>query len=71
MLWTGSSAGIAMCHIAVVIQKQRMSAYGTKQTFSDDSQNDCFGVLSGRSADQCLLLGVKQPGIGHRVFGCF
>jgi hypothetical protein len=48
-----------------------MSAFGTKQTFSDDSQNDCFGVLSGRSADQCLLLGVKQPGIGHRVFGCF
>jgi hypothetical protein len=29
----GSSTGIAMCHIAVVIQKQRMSAYGTKQTF--------------------------------------
>jgi hypothetical protein len=47
------------------------AAIGTKQTFSDDSQNDRFGVLSGRSADQCLLLGVKQPGISHRVFGCY
>ncbi len=25
----------------------RMTANGTKETFSDDSQNDCFGVLSG------------------------
>jgi hypothetical protein len=48
-----------------------MSAIGTKQSFSDASQNDCFGVLSGRSADQCLLLEVKQPEIGCRVFGCF
>ena len=61
-----SSTGNVMCHIAVL----QMSGAGTKETFSDDSQNDCFGVLSGRSADQCLLLGVKQPGIGHCVFGC-
>jgi hypothetical protein len=25
----GSSTGIAMCHIAVVIQEQRMTAHGT------------------------------------------
>jgi hypothetical protein len=29
----GSSTGIAMCQIAVVIQERLMSASGTKQTF--------------------------------------
>ena len=40
--------------------RSRMSVRGTKETFSDDSLNDCFGVLSGSSADQCLLLGVER-----------
>ncbi len=56
----GSSTGIAMCHIAVVIQERRMSPCGTKETFSDDSRNDCFGALSGSSDHQCLLLGVER-----------
>ena len=65
----GSSTGIAMCHIAVALSKQQMTANGTKQSFSDHNRNDRFGVLSGSSADQCLLLGVKRTDIGHRVFG--
>ncbi len=31
------------------------SGVGIKQSFSDDSQNDCFGVLSGSSERKCLL----------------
>jgi hypothetical protein len=29
----GSSTGIAMCHIAVIVEENQMSAIGTKQTF--------------------------------------
>ena len=29
----GYSTGIAMCHIAVAIQEQKMSGYGTKRSF--------------------------------------
>ncbi len=66
----GSSIGNAMCQGGVVIPEPRMTAVGTKQSFSDASQNGCFGVLNGSSQRQCLLSGIKQPGIGHRVFGC-
>jgi hypothetical protein len=37
-----------------------MTACGTKQSFSGDSQNDCFRVLSGSSVVQWLLLGVER-----------
>jgi hypothetical protein len=66
----GSSTVIAMCQFALVIQEQRMTGNGTKQSFSDVSQNGCFGVLSGSSQRQCLQLGVKRTEIDHRVFGC-
>ena len=46
-----------------------MSLVGTKQSFSDHNRNDCFGVLSGSSEHQCLLLGVERTEIGHCVFG--
>ncbi len=46
------------------------SASGTKQSFIDHNWNDRFGVLSGSSEHQCLLLGIKRTEIGHRVFGC-
>jgi len=46
-----------------------MAAYGTKQSFNDHNRNDRFGVLSGSSEHQCLLLGVKRTEIGHSVFG--
>ncbi len=46
------------------------STHGTKQSFSDHNRNDRFGVLSGSSEHQCLLLGVERTEIGHRVFGC-
>ncbi len=65
----GSSTGNAMCHIAVVIQEQRMTGNGTKQSFSDHNRNDRFRVLSGSSEHQCLLLGVERTEIGHCVFG--
>jgi hypothetical protein len=57
----GSYTGIAMCQIVVVIQEQRMTANGTKQSFIDRDRNDRFRVLSGSSERQCLLLGAKQP----------
>ncbi len=47
-----------------------MTVIGTKLPFGDDSRNDRFGVLSGSSEHQCLLLGVERTEIGHRVFGC-
>jgi len=51
----GSSTGIAMCQIAVVIQEQRMTANGTKQSFSDHNRNDRFRGLSENLEHQCLL----------------
>ncbi len=65
----GSSTGIAMGQSVVVIQEQRTSVIGTKQSFSDHNRNDRFGVLSGSSEHQCLLLGVERTEIGHCVFG--
>jgi hypothetical protein len=40
----GSSTGIAMCQIAVVIQERLMSAYGTKQTFQPMPRHARFWV---------------------------
>ena len=56
----GSSTGIAMCQIAVVIQEQRMTANGTKQSFSDHNRNDRFRGLSENLEHQCLLSEVER-----------
>ena len=38
----GSSTGIVMCHIVVVIQERRMSPCGTKQTLKGIVQDGSF-----------------------------
>jgi len=44
----GSSTGIAMHHITVVIPELRMSAFGTKLPFAQLRNSDRFAAQSSR-----------------------